>query len=106
MYVSTLDLVVDNDEDGDIARCGRARCRVMPFGTARLSGIDNRYYSGLWSYQAMLRFVTCMDGSFDVILSTMVVAVSEGEIIPSMIHKRWHRRDQSESILAATAIIT
>ena len=70
------------------------------FGTARQSGIDIdttlvlpsdavRFVtwldsSGLWSYQAMLRFVTCTDGSFDVIRSTMVVAVSEGAVVQGL----------------------
>ena len=29
---TTRDLFVDNDEDGDIAKCGRARRRVMRSG--------------------------------------------------------------------------
>ena len=99
LYVSTRDLVVDtDDEDGDIAKCGgRARRRVMRSGqhvrvaltidtTLVLPSDAVRFVtwldsSGLWSYQAMLRFVTCMDGSFDVILSTMVVAVAEGAVV-------------------------
>ena len=98
LYVSTRGLVVDHDEDGDIAKCGgRARRRVMRSGqhvrvaltidtTLVLPSDAVRFVtwldsSGLWSYQAMLRFVTCMDGSFDVILSTMVVAVAEGAVV-------------------------
>ena len=46
------------------------------FGTARQSGIGVDTL-----VLPVLRFVTCTDGSFDVILSTMVVAVSEGAFV-------------------------
>ena len=38
LYVSTRGLVVDHDEDGDIAKCGgRARRRVMRSGQVALT---------------------------------------------------------------------
>ena len=81
LYVSTRDLVVDtDDEDGDIAKCGgRARRRVMRSGQhVRVAlTIDTT----LVLPSDAVRFVTCMDGSFDVILSTMVVAVAEGAVV-------------------------
>ena len=49
------------------------------FGTARQSGIG----IDTLVLPVLLRFVTCTDGSFDEILSTMVhvVAISEGAFI-------------------------
>jgi hypothetical protein len=84
MYVSTRDLVVDDDEDGDIARCGRARRRVMRSGQHVRVALASIVTLAL---PVLLRFVTCTDGSFDEILSTMVhvVAVSEGALIQKQV---------------------
>ena len=83
MYVSTRDLIVDDDEDGEIAKCGgRARRRVMPFWGGQhvrvALTIDTTLVLPVLLLR-WLRFVT--DGSFDVLLSTMVVAVSEGAVV-------------------------
>ena len=70
-----------NDEDGDIARCGgRARRRVMR------SGQHIRVASTIDALilRSDAASVTCMDGSFDVILSTMVAVVSEGAVVQGL----------------------